>query len=222
MNFTHIENRLKDLFKKDLNSFLRNASGVIHVGANTGQERNLYKKFNLQVIWIEPIPQVFEELKNNIRNHKNQKAFMYLFTDQDDKKYTFHIANNFGASSSILHLKKHKDIWPEVSYTKDIILKSTTLDTFIKKEKIDISKYDTLVMDTQGSELLVLRGAVSNLRNFKYIQTEVPDFESYKGCCQVTDIDSFLKKLGFVEFSRKKFAQSPKGGKYFDIVYKRK
>jgi hypothetical protein len=35
--------------------FLRDVTGVIHVGANTGQERFLYRLFGLNVIWIEPI-----------------------------------------------------------------------------------------------------------------------------------------------------------------------
>ena len=32
--------------------FLKSVSGVIHVGANTGQERDLYAKYHLDVVWI--------------------------------------------------------------------------------------------------------------------------------------------------------------------------
>ena len=78
-----------------------------------------------------------------------------------------------------------------------------------------------LVMDTQGSELLVLKGAIPILQNFTYIKTEVPDFESYKGCCQLKDLQSFLTQHGFKEFSRHKFATHPNGGNYYDIIYKK-
>ena len=48
---------------KDANSFLNNVSGVIHVGANSGQERYEYNLYSLDVIWIEPIPKIFNKLK---------------------------------------------------------------------------------------------------------------------------------------------------------------
>ena len=59
-----------------------------------------------------------------------------------------------------------------------------------------------LIMDTQGSELLVLKGAIPVFQNFTYIKTEVPDFESYKGCCQLKDLQTFLKQYDFTELSR--------------------
>jgi len=77
-------------------------------------------------------------------------------------------------------------------------------------------------MDTQGSELLVLKGGLSLLKNFQYIKTEAADFESYKGCCLINDLSKFLNKLGFKEIKRIKFATRKKGGNYFDVLYERK
>ena len=76
-------------------------------------------------------------------------------------------------------------------------------------------------MDTQGSELLVLRGCGPLLRNIEFIKTEVPDFESYEGCCQLSDIQAFLEVHGFLEISRVEFARSPGRGSYYDIVFQR-
>ena len=76
-------------------------------------------------------------------------------------------------------------------------------------------------MDTQGPELLIVQGGKPILENFKYIKTEVPDFESYVGCCQLGNIETFLSDHGYVEFSRYKFVSRPQGGSYFDIVYRR-
>lgn len=205
----------------DPDSFLQDISGVIHVGANTGQERDLYEGYGLRVVWVEPIPEVFEALKANLEGFHRQRALEYLVTDQDDADYPFYIANNDGASSSILELKQHQDIWPTVVYTNTIALKSMTLTSLLQKEQIDPTEYDALIMDTQGSELLVLKGADSILHHFKYIKTEVPDFESYAGCCQLTDIASFLAQRGYQEFSRNKFASRAEGGSYYDIVYRR-
>lgn len=217
---------IKDLFppvrsaqQKHLDRFLNDISGVVHVGANTGQERWTYKKHGLRVIWIEPIPEVFARLEKNMRGFSRQRALQGLVTDIDDKDYQFHVASNRGGSSSILDLKEHKDIWPDVSYTTTISLKSTTLTSLLQREQVDPREYQALIMDTQGSELLVLQGAIPILENFKYIQTEVADFEAYEDCCQLADISKFMEEHGYREFSRYKFATRPAGGSYYNIVY---
>lgn len=214
-------NQIKSKLKFDPDKFLQEISGVIHVGANIGQERDLYNKLGLFVIWIEPIPEVFQMLKQNLQGFKSQRAFQYLVTDFDDREYQFHIANNTGASSSILDLEQHKDIWPSVNYVSTISLKSITLASLIQKECIDLTKYQALVMDTQGSELLVLKGTVPLLSNFKYIKTEIPDFESYSNCCKLDEINSFMVQHGYIEYSRHEFARRSQGGSYYDIVYKK-
>lgn len=68
-------------------NFLRNSIGVIHIGANSGQERDHYKKLGVQrVIWIEADPEIYEILLRNIKNYKNYKAYNYLVTDKNLKK----------------------------------------------------------------------------------------------------------------------------------------
>jgi len=202
-------------------SFLENARGVIHVGANTGQERDFYERYRLPVIWIEPVPEVFDQLKGNLRGYARQRAFRYLVTDADDQEYAFHVSNNDGKSSSILELKLHKDIWPEVAFTKSVMLRSVTLPSLLRREGVDIRNYDTLIMDTQGSELLVLKGAVPILPDLTFVKTEVSDFESYEGCCQLEDVGRFLEQHGFAERERHPFARRAEGGVYYDVTYER-
>ncbi|MCP9785019.1 FkbM family methyltransferase [Cyanobium sp. N5-Cardenillas] len=212
---------LRKALRKPPDRFLMDVSGVVHVGANLGQERELYSTHGLRVVWVEPIPEVFTQLNYNICGFKSQRAFQALVTDVDDKQYEFHVANNDGASSSILELKQHRDIWPGVHYSTTLILKSITLASLFLREHLDASQYQALIMDTQGSELLVLRGSLPILNSFKYIKTEVPDFESYEGCCQLSGINEFMIEHGYKEFSRVKFASRAEGGNYFDVVYKR-
>lgn len=121
----------------------------------------------------------------------------------------------------ILELKQHKDIWPSVHCTRTVLLRSMTLASLFLREHIDASKYQALIIDTQGSELLVLRGGLPILNNFRFIKTEVADFESYEGCCQLSDLNEFMIKHGYRQFSRSKFASRAEGGNYFDVVYKR-
>lgn len=213
---------LRKRLTKSSNHFLKNVSGIIHVGANYGQEKNTYQQHNLDVIWVEAIPDIFSDLEKQLTDYPKQVAYKALITDIDNKQYDFHIASNKGASSSIFDLKEHKDIWPDIDYTSTIPLLSTTLTSLVKENDIQISNYPALIMDTQGSELLVLKGAVPLIRNFKYIKTEVSDFEAYEGCCQVDDINAFMRENGFKQVSKHKIAKREQGGSYFDIVYKRK
>jgi FkbM family methyltransferase len=213
--------RIDRLLPSKLHQFMKQVPGVIHVGANNGGERDEYAKYGLRVVWVEPNPDVFEVLQKNILGYVGQKAFQYLVTDQDDKEYDFHIANNKGLSSSILDLKLHLELCPEIVYERTIKLRSTTLTSLLMKESIRASDYPALVMDTQGSELLVLKGATEILSSFQFVKVEVADFEAYKDCCQLNDIDLFMKQNGFNEISRSKFAEHYAGGSYYDIVYKR-
>ena len=229
-----LRKKIKKILKKSLNEifyflkikknpdyFFKNISGVIHVGANEGQERDKYKKYSLSVIQVEPIPDVFKQLEININEYPNQKAFKYLLTDEDNKEIELKISNNSGLSSSIFNFGLHSDIWPKVNYINSIKLRSSTLQSLLNKEKVDIQKYQALVLDTQGSELLVLKGASKILSKFKYIVTEAADFESYVGCCKVEDLSLYLNNYGFKETVKTKFASRSKVGSYYDIVYEK-
>jgi FkbM family methyltransferase len=222
MSVRSILRKAKSLFKKKPNAAFGKVTGVIHVGGNTGQEIELYDKHGLSVVWIEPIPEIYEILKSNLANFPRQIAIKSLITDVDNVEYKFHLASNNGASSSIYDLELHRDIWPEVVYEKTIAVLSKSLPAVLKENNIDKERYDMLVMDTQGSELLVLKGAIPILQGFTYIKTEVPDFESYKGCCQLKDLELFMNQNGYREYSRHPFAKHQGGGSYYDITYKKK
>lgn len=230
MKSRSIIERIKSILRKErpiinrpLAAFYKKSRGVIHIGANSGQERDGYLDSGLKVVWIEPIPEIFNDLSKNIEGYPNQIAIQGLVSDKDGVEYNFHIANNKGESSSIFEFKHHKDIWPGINYEQTIKLKSKTLPTILRNlDGLDISQYDALVLDTQGSELLILKGAIPILQGFNFIKVEVADFEAYEGCCQLSDIQSFLKPLGYYEYARFQTKKWKKGNKgYYDIVYRR-
>ena len=211
---------IKRRFRPDPNDYLRSCSGVIHVGANTGQERDTYAGYRLPVIWIEPLPAQFERLKQNIKVYPNQVAIKGLITDRDDVSTILHVSNNDGISSSILDLSLHRDIWPDVHYVDDIAVNSVRLQTAIGRAGLDISNYDALVMDTLGVELLILRGLGADITHFKYIKTEAADFESFKGCATVSEISEFLiSSYGYRLLRKDRFAQRDAGGSYFNLLF---
>jgi FkbM family methyltransferase len=201
----------------DEDSFLTQCRGVVHVGANTGQERSLYAEFNLPVLWIEPLPEVFAVLERNLLAYPQQRAIRALVTDRDNETKILHVSNNDGESSSILDFKLHKDIWPEITYVRDIVLPTITLDTLLDGD----TSHDALIIDTQGSELLVLKGAEMSLPHFKCIKTEAADFESYTDCATVDTISDFLFRRGYELIRQDAFAQRSEGGTYYDLLFRR-
>jgi len=202
--------------------FLQGGRGVIHVGANTGQERFLYADLGLKVVWVEPIPDIFRELESNLTAFPDQTAYNCLIAAQDGRKYQFHISDNGGGSSSILETPKElADHWSKIRFSSSLELESLSLTTLIRTKGIDLSSFDILVLDTQGTELLVLEGAQEVLSHFRYIQCEAVNFEVYSGCCLLPELDAFLSKSGFKRKGRFVLSRSPKGGRQWDVLYER-
>jgi FkbM family methyltransferase len=197
------------------------SKGVIHVGANVGQEKELYSYYNLNVLWIEPIPEMFEKLKQNIYEYPKQAAIQELVSDSDGDEVFFNISSHGGVSSSILDFEEHSTLWPEISFNKKIKLRTITLDSLIKKYSVNISKYNFLVLDVQGAELLVLKGSKNVLKNIKYIQVEAADFKMYKNNPAIDEIEKNLFNNGFKEFARHKLKDAEIGKCCYEIFYKK-
>jgi FkbM family methyltransferase len=218
MSFGSTVLRVRQALWPDPDRFLRSVTGVIHVGANDGQEREYYARRNLDVLWIEALPDAFGRLRANLAGFPKQRAVQALVTDRDGAEYAFHVASNSGASSSILPFAQHVEMWPDVSFVDKLSLRSVTLDTLLADVR---DRYQALVCDTQGSELLVLRGAQRTLERMRYVKTEAPNFNSYERCPQVGDIVAFLEPMGFRLKGSHKFASKKGVGDYFDLLFSR-
>lgn len=200
-------------------SILAKVTGVIHIGANIGQDRNLYAQYGLSVVWIEPVKETYQILIQNIKDLNNQFALNFLVSDRDGELVPFKITNN-NASSSMFKLKLHSMSFPEVSMEREIELKSFTLPTIIDVSKININEFQLLVMDVQGAELKILQGCAEILKHFKYIKFEAADYEAYENGCVLSEVVDFVVGQGFREVSKKRIHEHYLGS-YFDCVYER-
>ena len=172
------------------------------------------------MFWIEPIPTVFDALVENLRSYQKQEAIRALLTDRSGQQLKFNIASNCGASSSIFELGLHKDIWPDVEYIESLEIESETLDGLVARGVVR-GPIDAIILDTQGSELLALKGAETTLRQVRYVKTEAADFASYKGGATVDDIRRFLTRRSFKLVKSTRFARHPTAGSYYDLVFQR-
>jgi FkbM family methyltransferase len=183
-----------------IDKYKLNITGVLHCGGSYGQERELYDKYvDGEVIWIEAIKEVFEKLRENIAPYPKQTAIYSCLSNQDDTTIVFNISNNESQSSSMLNLKYHEVIHPEVHYVDHVAMKTRRLDTLFHLLERNISKLNFLNLDLQGAELLALQGAGKLLNQFDYILTEVNQKEVYENCALVSELDEFLKDYTRVE-----------------------
>jgi hypothetical protein len=172
-----------------------NINGAFHIGAHDCEEIPFYNSLGLKnedIIWIDAINSKVISAKNrNIPNVYNE-----VITDKDNEDIVFNISNNV-QSSSILELGTHLYHHPQIHYVDKVSLKSTTIDTFFKKNNLDASKYNFWNFDIQGAELLALKGSIESIKYAKAIYLEVNVEELYKNCGLITDIDNFLSQFNF-------------------------
>ena len=119
-----------------------------------------------------------------------------MVSDTDDQVVNFNITNNTKCSS-LLDFDYHKEIHPEIIIEKQITLTTKTIQTLYKENNINKTKYNVLVMDIQGAELLALKGMGDIINNMDAVYIEATEKPLYEGGCVLEDLDKFLFNLGY-------------------------
>lgn len=178
-----IINTLKKIFKVNkVNNYF------IDVGANYGTHSlYLYNSFK-KIISIEATPKIYQLLKYNCEDYKKIITINCAASDNKISK-PFYVNNkNYGANS----LVKKK-------YNSQIKVKCNTLDNLIKIKSIN---HSFVKIDTEGSEVLVLKGMKKLLKSKNLIigieQLEKEFF--FRGNVLTSNCIEFLKKNRFKYF----------------------
>jgi FkbM family methyltransferase len=173
-------------------------TGLLHIGANYASEAHSYIKIGpIPVIFFEPIPTVANAARKNTSRYSNMRVMEACCSDEDGVEVTFNVASNRGESSSMFALGLHQVLRPDIKYVSSFTIRTTRIETFLKKEITDSRKFNCAVIDTQGADLKVLRGFGSYLQNFDGLYVEVSDQSLYEGGATVRDVIEFLDKHGF-------------------------
>ena len=113
----------------------------------------------------------------------------------------FNIAKNYYndnyQSSSVLEFGTHEINHPHIKMESSIILKSKTISTIFLENELDFNNFDFVNLDLQGFELPVIKGFGDNIKNMKYIYSEVNIDDVYIGCTKLHEIDEYLHQYGF-------------------------
>lgn len=184
---------------------------IIDVGAHRGYfSEEIYYKLNENLkkktffYLIEPNKSVLSEI--NFAKFRIKK-YSYAFDRTSSSKNIFFLNNFFSASGSSLKGHSFKDKKYFISRLiignlinpfkrnknifKKTYVQTITLDKFCKKEKIkDIS---VLKIDTEGTELDVLKGSIKTLPNIDVICSEIQD-DKKKIKSKILRINKLLNK----------------------------
>ena len=160
---------------------------VIDVGAADGTP-SLYDTFpDAYHFALEPL----QENEAALEKWKNKYRLDYVITaaGSTEGKIKFNVHTDHLAGSSLL-----KEQTPEFDgVEREVPIQ--TLDKLCKDR--NLKGPFLLKIDTQGSELEVLKGASEVLKDTEYIVLEMSFFEFYKGQPIIEDIIIFLKEKGF-------------------------
>jgi FkbM family methyltransferase len=168
--------------------------GVIHVGAHHGQEHEAYlAEFgeDLQTHWFEPGIETFSVLKENLGGSSRTELYNFALGSESGELPLWTETANKGQSSSLARPVKHLELFPHIEFSVGDAVSVRTLDSF------DITNSNMMVLDVQGYELEVLKGAVETLSKVDHIFCEVNDIAMYEGCPNLQSLCEFLHPLGF-------------------------
>jgi len=173
--------------------------GVIHVGAHVGQETDAYDAIGAhRQLWIEPQPDAFQRLKERAPPSELVHHANVACGSTPGRMELNIIPKNGGGLSSLLAPTQTLREMPESEVIGTQLVDVQRLDDVIQSTGIDAAKHNLLVVDTQGFELEVLRGAVSYLaKDCDYIYAEISRVPLYEGSCLESDIDAFLRPFAF-------------------------
>lgn len=189
--------------------------GVVHLGANTGQEAADYEAHGFHpVYWIEALPDLFFKLKEHLKHFPNQFPLLACLGDVNGKRVKFNIASNQGQSSSYLEFGTHAKEHPTVKYIGSVEMRTIRFETIADEFRIPIQDGWFLNVDLQGAELMALKGMGNYLKHFHHLYIEVNERELYKGCPLVDELDAWLYERGF-EGVEVKMTGNGWGDKYY-------
>ena len=148
-----------------------------------------------RILLIEALPHLAEHLVELCKNNPQVKVAHCAISNYDGKA-NFNVLSN-EMSSSLLPLKIHTEIYPDIVKVREIEVPCMKLDSLIEKIDEKFIDYNFLDIDVQGAEGLVFEGAINLLKYIEAINVEVNHAELYEGCILEPELTALLKKNGF-------------------------
>jgi len=165
--------------------------GIINVGAGIGSEMDEYLSAGVtNIILMEPGMQQFKVLED--KYFTKAQIFKMAAGEFEGSGSFFTSAEDSGQYDSFL--------FPTDSLRKKIPFNGSTN---VNTSRLDRMRFDgtqnVLCIDTCGTELSVLKGALELLNTIDAIYIRIDRVNDYQGATSVYELTNFLEKFSFVE-----------------------
>lgn len=195
MTFEEAQHRVK------ISHFTRQGfpiTGVVHVGANSGYEIQFY--FGLgahKVMAFEPLNECLVTLHEDW--DKDGRVRIYPCGLSDERiDMALNVSKGDGQGSTFLEEISGPYEW--IDNRPMQVFRFDRLTDVVAGE-VDLSDYNTLVVDTQGMELNVLRGFGELLKGFSFLNIECSRKSLYVGGVDADAVIKYLDEMGFYQNS---------------------
>jgi len=164
----------------------------LDIGAHTGQFYGWAKNtWPSSVIWMVESNQVHEQTLKNLTTDKNDEYLITALGDEE-REVTFYTRKD----------KPHTEgnsYYKEANYWD---IPQLVLESKVKLQRLDDlftegTKFELIKLDTQGSELDILRGGKNTVSKSSAVILEVSYVEYNLGSPLAEEIIDYMKKIGF-------------------------
>ena len=174
--------------------------GVVHVGANVGQEMGWYLANRLlPILCFEPVPLAYDDLVATWGGYSDDVEFVNCALGEEDGTLTLQVPVDLDTQRvsryNPLHLAGHE--WTDIPMGKSIEVPVYRFDSWVRKQDLYLPPYNALSIDTQGMEMEVLRGFGDLLDGFDYLCVEMSAKPVYDGEVPAGEVIAWLEERGF-------------------------
>eukprot|EP00913_Durusdinium_trenchii_P031449 g29444.t1 len=127
--------------------------GVVHVGANVGQEAAVYDELGVpKVLWIEAQEDCRGALEGALKKHHRDEDVVAItaVSGEEGSATLFQMDNSISSSLKPLG-SGHKHFFPFIQQAKTQQLQTETLDGLLKRLSLNPREFDFMYLDVQGS-----------------------------------------------------------------------
>tara|TARA_Y100001972_G_C7563379_1_gene282874 strand:- start:75 stop:722 length:648 start_codon:yes stop_codon:yes gene_type:complete len=177
---------------KDLKNIGFNPKAILDIGAHTGQfygwAKNVWPE---AFIWMLEANNCHEKTLKNLVSTNNDRYSIATIGDKE-RKVNFYTRKDKPHTEGASYYKE-ANYWDIPQLVMEIPKNLQTLDNIFTEE----SSFDLIKIDTQGSELDIIKGGLGICKKSSYIILEVATIEYNIGAPTESEVISFMDSIGF-------------------------
>jgi len=172
-----------------------NPTAILDIGAHSGQFYGWAKGiWPLSVIWMIEANHLHEHILKNMTVGTDD-AYLIAALGDEERDVTFYTRSDKPNTEGNSYYKEAL-YWDLPQLVQESTVRLQKLDNLFE----DDTTFEVIKIDTQGSELDILRGGKNLINKASVIVLEVSYFEWNLGCPLADEIIDYMEAIGFKEF----------------------